>query len=270
MSIPFPDISPIAFSIGPLPIRWYALAYLAGFLIGWRYILSLIQKSEEGARPNRLDIDDFLGWAILGVILGGRLGYVLFYQADLYLSDPLAVLKIWQGGMSFHGGALGVIVAMIVYATVKKIPLLRLTDLVCAAVPIGLFFGRISNFINGELFGRVTQVPWGVVFPYGGPEPRHPSQIYEAVLEGAVLFVVLFILMKTASVRNRPGIVSGVFLAGYGAARMFVEFFREPDAHIGFVFEFLTMGQILCLPMILGGLVCIAYAVRHDRLSRAA
>lgn len=263
MSIPFPDISPIALEIGPVAIRWYALAYLAGFLIGWRYVLRMIAQAGEGApRPNRADIDDFLAWGIFGVILGGRIGYVLFYQTEMYLNDPVQILKIWQGGMSFHGGALGAIAAMILYAGIKKFEVLRLTDLFCAAVPIGLFFGRIANFINAELYGRVTEAPWGVVFPGGGMFPRHPSQIYEAILEGLVLFVLLFLLIRKDHIRNRPGIVSGVFLIGYGVSRIVVEFFREPDAHIGYLMEYFTMGQVLSLPMLVAGLVCIVWAMR--------
>lgn len=266
MSIPFPDISPVALEIGPVVIRWYALAYLAGFLIGWRYVLALLQRAGEGVpRPVRADIDDFLAWGIFGVILGGRIGYVLFYQTEMYLNDPIQILKIWQGGMSFHGGALGAIAAMILYTGIKKFEVLRLTDLFCAAVPIGLFFGRIANFINAELYGRMTDAPWGVVFPGGGPFPRHPSQIYEAILEGLVLFVLLFLLIRKDSIRNRPGIVSGAFLIGYGVSRIVVEFFREPDAHIGYLMEHFTMGQVLSLPMLVGGLVCIVWAMRHGK-----
>ena len=193
MALEFPMIDPVAIALGPLQIRWYALAYLAGFLLGWRYCLRLAGWDAEH-RPNREDIDDFLTWVIVGVILGGRLGYVLFYNFEYYLSTPLDALKVWHGGMSFHGGALGVIAALFIYPALKKFPPLRLCDIVCAAVPIGLFFGRIANFINAELYGRVTNVPWGIVFPNGGAEPRHPSQLYEAALEGAVLFVILFLL----------------------------------------------------------------------------
>lgn len=268
MTIPFPDISPIAFSIGPLPVRWYALAYLAGFILGWRYVISLAGK--DGLRPDKTDIDDFLSWGIIGVILGGRIGYILFYQAGLYLQEPLEILKIWHGGMSFHGGAAGMIIAMILYAWHKKIYVLRLTDWVCCAVPIGLFFGRIANFINGELFGRITTAPVGMVFPHGDPLPRHPSQLYEAALEGAVLFTILFALAQCRAVRERPGIISGVFLIGYALARITVEFFREPDVQLGFIAGPFTMGQILCLPMIAGGMVAIAWAGKHDRIPAAS
>lgn len=265
MAIPFPDISPIAFEIGPVVVRWYALAYLAGFLLGWRYVLRIIRNDDPAHRPNKLDIDDFLAWGIFGVILGGRVGYVLFYQTALYMNDPLEIFKLWHGGMSFHGGAAGAIIAMVVYALVKKIPVLRLTDLFCAAVPIGLFFGRIANFINGELFGRVSTAPWAVVFPHGGDDPRHPSQLYEAGLEGALLFAVLAVMISNPRIRNRPGLVSGAFLIGYALSRITVEFFREPDVQIGYLFQYFTMGQILCLPMILGGIICIIYAVKHGQ-----
>ncbi len=261
MSLSFPDIDPVAIAIGPLQIRWYALAYLSGILLGWVYALRIAQK-DAGQRPNRTDIDDFIPFAVLGVILGGRLGYILFYQLGSYLEHPADIFKLWQGGMSFHGGALGVIVALIIYSLVRKIPLLRLSDLACASVPIGLFFGRIANFVNGELYGRVTSAPWGIVFPGGGPDPRHPSQLYEAVLEGIVLFCVLGVLIHQKSIRNRPGIVSGLFLIGYGLARMTVELFREPDWYLGFIFAQFTMGQLLCVPMIVFGAGVIAYALK--------
>ena len=263
MALDFPQIDPVALSLGPLQIRWYALAYLAGFLAGWKYALHLCGLSPLN-RPNENDIDNFLPFAVIGVILGGRLGYVLFYQPSLYAASPLDAFKVWEGGMAFHGGALGVIIALIGFAWYQKIHLLRLSDVVCAVVPIGLFFGRIANFINGELFGRVTDVSWGFVFPYGGPYPRHPSQLYEAFLEGAVLFLILLFLYKKMSYKARPGVVTGAFLVGYGLFRMVVEFFREPDAHIGFVFSGASMGQLLSVPMVALGLGVISYAqIKH-------
>lgn len=257
MALPFPDIDPIALQIGPLAIRWYSLAYLAGFLMGWRYALYLC-GFQDTKRPDKNDIDDFLPWAVLGVIFGGRIGYVLFYQPALYAANPLDAIKIWEGGMAFHGGAMGVILALILYAWKRKLELLRLTDIVCATVPIGLFFGRIANFINGELYGRTTDQPWGVVFPYAGDLPRHPSQLYEAVLEGAVLFLILLFLSRK---KLEPGIVTGVFLAGYGVFRMFIELFREPDAHLGFIIGQISMGQLLSLPMTALGIGVIGYAL---------
>lgn len=260
MPLPFPDIDPVAFELGPIHIRWYALAYLTGFLAGWRYSRALARKDPD-RKPTPDQIDDFLSWAILGVILGGRIGYVLFYQPALYLADPLAILKIWQGGMSFHGGLVGLVLAIFLYARRQTIPVLHLADLVSCVAPVGLFFGRIANFINGELFGRITHVPWGIIFPYGGDQPRHPSQLYEAALEGAALFALLFFLARKDSLRTRPGFLSGIFLTGYGLSRLTIEFFREPDIQIGYLFGMATMGQILCLPMIVAGIGLTVFAL---------
>ncbi len=260
MSLPFPDIDPVALSLGPVVIRWYALAYLAGFLLGWKYALYMTGLSPNN-RPNRDDIDNFVPYTVLGVILGGRMGYVLFYQPSLYAGNFLDIFKVWEGGMSFHGGVLGVILAIVLFAWRQKIQLLRLSDMVCAAVPIGLFFGRIANFINGELFGRASDVPWAFVFPRGGDMPRHPSQFYEAILEGALIFAILFFLLHKSGVRNHPGVITGAFLVLYGSFRMVVELFREPDAHIGFLYEFFSMGQLLSVPMVLLGVSVILYAL---------
>ena len=263
MAIQFPNFDPVAIAVGPLQIRWYALAYLTGILLGWAYAIYIAQKdTAKGGRPNRDDIDDFLPYTVHGVILGGRLGYVLFYQLSYFLAHPGEIFQVWHGGMSFHGGAVGVIVAVISYSLVKKIPMLRLGDLAALCCTIGLFFGRIANFINGELYGRVTDVSWAMVFPGGGEEPRHPSQLYEAALEGVVLFTILSILAHKAWVRERPGIIAGTFLIGYGLSRMFVELFREPDWYLGFVVGQATMGQLLCIPMILAGLGFIINALR--------
>lgn len=266
MAIQFPNLNPVAVSVGPLKIHWYALAYLAGFILGWRYIIHLIgldEKREDGVRRvTRVEIDDFLTWAILGVILGGRFGYILFYQFEAYMQEPLEIFKVWHGGMSFHGGALGVIIAMILFSMKRKLPVLRLTDLVCCAVPIGLFFGRLANFVNGELFGRVTDVSWGIIFPNGGPLPRHPSQLYEAFLEGLELFTIMMIMAHKFTIREMPGVLSGVFLIGYGLSRIIVECFREPDEQLGYFFSFVTMGQILSIPMIVFGIILIVRAVR--------
>jgi len=264
MSIPFPDIDPVALAIGPIELRWYALAYLVGFIGGWRYAVALAQKIPD-LRPNKADIDDFLNYAVIGVILGGRLGYVLFYNLPYYLANPIDAFKVWQGGMAFHGGILGVIVAMIIFSLVKKISLLRLSDIVCAVAPIGLFFGRIANFINGELFGRVTDQPWGVIFPYGGEQPRHASQLYEAFFEGLVLFVILFALGKTKIAQAKAGILSATFLIGYAVFRFGIEFYREPDYHLGFIMGQISMGQILCVPMALLGIGVLFYSLRSHQ-----
>ncbi len=256
------QIDPVAFSIGPLIVRWYALAYLAGFLLGWKYCIKLV-SGKEGDRPNAQDIDDFLTWVVIGVIVGGRLGYVLFYNLPFYLSDPLEIVKVWNGGMSFHGGVIGVIFATLGFSKLHNIPLFKLSDIVCAAAPVGLFFGRIANFVNAELYGKVTTMPWGIAFPED-PLPRHPSQLYEAALEGVVLFIILNILTRDKSTKS--GTVSGMFLVGYGLFRALIEFVREPDAQIGLIGGFISMGQLLCLPMILGGALLV-YLSAQGKLS---
>jgi phosphatidylglycerol:prolipoprotein diacylglycerol transferase len=257
--IPFPMIDPVAVAIGPIAIRWYALAYIAGLLIGWRYAMWIARQQPSLVGPEA--IDEFLTWATLGVVLGGRIGYVLFYKPSEFLQHPLEIVMVWRGGMSFHGGALGVIVAIVLFALRRGLDFKALGDLICAAVPIGLFFGRIANFINGELWGRPSDVPWAMVFP-SAPDrlPRHPSQIYEALLEGVLLFLVLFLLARQPRVRMRPGLVSGAFLAGYALARMTAEFFREPDDFMGFLVFGATMGQLLSLPMLVAGLALALWA----------
>ncbi|BDW90275.1 prolipoprotein diacylglyceryl transferase [Thalassospira tepidiphila] len=260
LSLAFPAIDPIAISIGPIAIRWYALAYIAGLLLGWKYVVYYCTKTPK--IMSKRDVDDLLFWATLGVILGGRLGYILFYNLDYYLDNPANILKVWQGGMAFHGGFMGVIVAIILFARKRNTSILAVLDAAAVATPIGLFFGRIANFINGELYGRTTDVAWGFVFPNGGPEPRHPSQLYEAALEGLILFVVLFILSRKAFVRHRPGILGGTFVAGYGISRIIVEFFRQPDAQLGYLAGGITMGQVLSIPMVLAGIGCIVYALK--------
>ncbi|MFY7778663.1 MAG: prolipoprotein diacylglyceryl transferase [Elstera sp.] len=247
----FPTIDPVAIAIGPLAIRWYALAYIIGIMLGWRYMIALSRRAP--AIVTRADIDDFLTWATLGVILGGRLGYVIFYKPGYYLENLSEVLQVWHGGMAFHGGALGVIIALILFARRRKIPLLPFGDLLVGVVPIGLGLGRIANFLNGELWGRVTDVSWGMVFPTGGPEPRHPSQLYQACLEGLLLFLVLRVL-EVKGFRDRPGFLGGAFLAGYGVARSIGELFRQPDPFLGFLVAGATMGQLLSVPMILVGI----------------
>lgn len=264
--MPFPEIDPVAIAIGPLSIRWYALAYIFGLLAGWWYIGQFLRQPPH--IMTRPQLSDFFTWAIIGVIVGGRVGYVIFYKAPYYLENPLEIFYVWQGGMSFHGGLIGVVVAIVWFARRKKIPVLALGDLVACAAPIGLFFGRLANFINGELYGRVTEVSWGMVFPGGGELPRHPSQLYEAALEGVVLFLVLFVLVRFTRARTRPGLLMGIFLIGYGSARIFVEFFREPDIQIGFLAAGTTMGQWLSVPLLLAGIYSIYYATSHAPLER--
>ena len=260
--LPFPNIDPVAFEAGPLVVRWYALAYIFGLLIGWKYAVWL-NRRPVGLVP-KAALDDFLAWAVIGIVLGGRLGYVLFYQPGYFLENPLAVFELWHGGMSFHGGLIGIILAMVLFARRRGLPFLALTDLVAAAGPIGLFLGRLANFVNGELFGRPSDSPWAMVFPAGGPLPRHPSQLYEAALEGLLLFLVLFVLAGVFQTRRWPGVISGVFLAGYGLSRILAEFFREPDPQLGFLWAGATMGQLLSAPMVLLGVAVIFYAWRRE------
>jgi len=249
--IPYPEFDPFAIHIGSFGIRWYALSYIVGLLLGWRYCLYLAKRVPTLVKS--IDLDDFLTWATLGVVLGGRTGYVLFYQFDLYSTDPLEILRLWHGGMSFHGGCAGVTIAMILFCRSRKIPLFAFSDIVASAVPLGLFFGRIANFVNGELWGRPTDVPWAMVFPTGGPEPRHPSQLYEAGLEGIGLFVLSLVLDRVFKARVRPGIITGAFLIGYAAARSVSELFREPDKQLGFLIFGTTMGQLLSIPLLIAG-----------------
>jgi len=261
LALPFPAIDPVLIAIGPFAIRWYALAYIGGLLIGWRYMRALAAKAPVAAGPD--DVDDFLVWATLGVVLGGRLGYVLFYRPDYYFAHPLEVLAVWQGGMSFHGGILGVTAAGILFVRRRGIAALPFADRLACAAPIGLFFGRLANFVNGELWGRVADVPWAMVFPRGGPLARHPSQLYQAALEGLFLFVLLYALQRKDSLRARSGLLTGVFLAGYGVARMVGEMFREPDAHIGLLAFGTTWGQWLSVPMVAIGAFLVARARRR-------
>lgn len=250
-AILFPAFDPVAIQLGPFAIRWYALAYITGILIGWGLVRRLVQLAPQVA--TREQVDDFVTWATLGIVLGGRIGYVLFYRPGHYIDHPLEALYLWQGGMSFHGGAAGVILALYLFTRSQGLSFLGFSDRVTSVVPVGLFFGRIANFINGELWGRVTDVPWGMIFPTGGPEPRHPSQLYQAGMEGVILFVLLQVLIHRPALRARYGFVSGTFLAGYGVARIVGELFRQPDAQLGFLFAGITMGQLLSLPMVLCG-----------------
>ena len=252
-----PNIDPIAFSIGPLAVRWYGLMYLAGFAIGWWLGTGRIAKGQ--APITRAQLDDLLFLVVLGVIFGGRLGYVLFYKPAYYAAHPLEILAIWQGGMSFHGGLLGVMLAMVVAARRHKVDWLRLTDFIAPLIPPGIAAGRLGNFINAELPGRVTDAPWGMVFPGAGDAPRHPSQLYQFALEGLTLFILLWWF----SSKPRPrGQVSAMFLLGYGVLRFVAEFAREPDAFIGYLALGLTMGQWLSLAMIAAGAALLIWSRR--------
>jgi len=267
-ALPFPNIDPVLISIGPLAIRWYALAYIFGILIGWYYVRRLIRNTRlwGGTAPLTVeDFDDFIVWVTLGIILGGRLGYVLFYNPAHFAAHPFEILQLWSGGMSFHGGFVGCVLAVVLFAWKRGIPILSLGDLTCAAGPIGLFLGRLANFINGELWGRTTDVSWAFVFPGAGPLPRHPSQLYEAVLEGLVLFVVLAFAVRAGALK-RPGLIIGLFAMGYALARTFCEFFREPDPQLGFLWGGLTMGMLLSIPLFLAGACFVAAALRRPAL----
>jgi phosphatidylglycerol:prolipoprotein diacylglycerol transferase len=265
--VPFPKFDPVLFHLGPLSIRWYALAYIAGILLGWRYAVQLIRNARLWppiAPPaTALQIDDLILWLTVGVIAGGRVGYILFYGRGQFDQDPMEMLRLWHGGMSFHGGFLGVIVAAAVFALVNRIDMLRLGDLIAPCVPIGLFFGRLANFINGELWGRPTSLPWGIVFP-GAPDalPRHPSQLYEAGLEGVLLFLILRWATHRAHWLPRKGALTGLFMLFYGAFRVALETVRNPDVGMpSFPFG-LTMGMILSIPMVLVGVTLIVLALR--------
>ena len=290
-AIPFPDISPDIFSISvfgmEFALRWYALAYIAGILIGWRIILGAVRRPHlwQGDTPamTAKQVEDLLFWAVLGIIIGGRLGFVLFYQPSFYLSHPMKILQVWQGGMSFHGGMLGVLIAGVIYALRHRLRILSVGDLVSLAAPAGLMLGRIANFINAELWGRPTDLPWGVIFPGAAAQDcpaviglcaRHPSQLYEALLEGLILGAVLLWLAYRRGALKRPGRIAGCFLIGYGAARFVVEFARQADAQfmslgnpLGYALELgggygLTMGQLLSLPMIAFGILLLIFAAK--------
>ncbi len=261
----FPMIDPVAVQLGPIAIRWYALAYIAGIMGGWLLARRLAALPPRAA--TREQVDDAVTWVTLGIILGGRLGYVLFYRPGYYVTAPWEALAVWQGGMSFHGGMLGVILALFWFCRRNRLDPFLFSDRVVSVVPIGLFLGRLANFANGELWGRVTDVPWAMVFPHAGPEPRHPSQLYQAFLEGICLFALLQVLVRIPSIRHRPGMTAGAFLAGYGIARIVGEMFRQPDAHLGFLLAGITMGQLLSLPMLAVGLWLIWRARRRPPIA---
>ena len=273
LALPFPAIDPVAIAIGPLAIRWYALAYVVGLLGGWYYARRLAANASlwgDLRRPTLADTDDLIVWVALGVVLGGRIGYVLFYNFDVYLAQPSEMFAVWRGGMSFHGGFLGSILAIVLFARRRNLSGLAMLDLAAVVVPIGLFFGRIANFVNGELWGRLApDFPYAFVFPNGGPVPRHPSQLYEAFGEGLVLFVLLALAVRRFGFR-RPGLLGGMFVLGYAVARIVCEFFREPDAQLGYLFGGVTMGMLLSVPMALVGAVAIVLAARGVTRPRAA
>ncbi|MDO6964208.1 prolipoprotein diacylglyceryl transferase [Rhizobium alvei] len=265
--MPFPDIHPIAFSIGPIDIRWYGIAYVVSITLGWLYARRIVTAPSlwrDGKSPISVtDLDDFVLWAAIGIVLGGRIGYVLFYDLPVYAANPLRALEIWNGGMSFHGGITGTTIAMILFARKRGLPVWSLFDVVSAVCVTGLFLVRIANFINGELWGKVTDLPWAVIFPGQDPFARHPSQLYEAGLEGLLTGLVLAWLVFRRGGLKTPGFVTGVFVSLYAASRILVEFVREPDAQLGYLLgDWLTMGMLLSVPMLLLGLWAIWRAKR--------
>jgi phosphatidylglycerol:prolipoprotein diacylglycerol transferase len=267
LTIAFPVFDPVAISFGWIVIRWYALAYIAGIVLGWIYARSLVKKERLWGGPapiTLLQLDDFIIWVTLGIIVGGRTGYVLFYNPAFFVQHPAEILQLWNGGMSFHGGFLGCVAAVMLFARKNGISILSLGDITTAVGPIGLFLGRLANFINSELWGRPadSSVPWAMVFPNGGPLPRHPSQLYEAGLEGILLFAILAVMIRMGALK-RPGLILGSFITIYALARITGEFFREPDPQLGFLWGGLTMGMLLSVPMIIAGAILIVVAWRR-------
>ncbi len=255
------EIDPIALSIGPIAIRWYSLAYIAGILF------TLFWLNKTNKKENFLSqkaYDDWITWAVLSVMIGGRLGYVFFYNFSYFVTHPLEILYIWQGGMSFHGGLLGSIFGMYLFAKKHQINFFQLTDTLSIAAPVGLFFGRLANFINMELYGRVTDSNFGIIFPNAGELPRHPSQLYEAALEGLLLFIILSALVTFTKIKQFRGMISGLFIGLYGCFRLIIENFREPDEQIGYIFNFMTMGQLLSLPFIIFGFSLVIFCYRYQ------
>jgi phosphatidylglycerol---prolipoprotein diacylglyceryl transferase len=266
--LPFPAFKPVLVTIGPFAIRWYALAYIFGILFGWLYARALIRRDAlwAGVPPLKVaDYDDFILWVTLGIVLGGRLGYVLFYNFPQFAAHPIEIFEVWKGGMSFHGGFLGCVLAVVLFARSRGLSILPLGDVTCAVGPIGLFLGRLAHFVNGELWGRSADVPWAMVFPNGGPVPRHPSQLYEAALEGVALFVLLAIAIRMGALK-RPGLIIGLFAMFYALMRAFCELFREPDVQLGFLWNTgLTMGMLLSVPLFLTWAAFAAVALRTPR-----
>jgi phosphatidylglycerol:prolipoprotein diacylglycerol transferase len=265
--IDFPVFNPVAIAIGPIAIRWYALAYICGIVIGWLYARALLKNEKLWGGPAPISLaqlDDFILWVTIGIILGGRTGYVLFYNPAFFMQHPAEIFILWKGGMSFHGGFMGCVAAVIWFCRANKLPILPLGDITTAVAPIGLLLGRIANFVNSELWGRAADpdLPWAMIFPNGGPEPRHPSQLYEAGLEGIVLFTILAIMIRLGALK-RPGLVLGSFVALYGLARITGEMFREPDPQLGFLWGGLTMGMLLSVPMVIAGAIIIMQTLRR-------
>lgn len=260
IAIPFMSIDPILIEFGIIKIRWYGLAYLVGILLAFQIIRKLNNKMPEPLFST-IALENIITYALVSVVLGGRLGYILFYHPEFIVDNPLQILKIWEGGMSFHGGLVGFILGMYIFSIKYRMNFFAVMDISACVAPIGIFFGRIANYINGELYGNVTSVPWGVVFPHGGNLPRHPSQIYEALTEGIVLFILMLGIYFFTNLKTKSGALSGIFLIGYSCARLYIENYREPDWHLGFVLWNITMGQLLSVPMLIIGLALLLLAV---------
>ena len=256
----FPNINPVAIDLGIIQIRWYAISYIAGILFSWSLILNIIKF--KNLKVDNKVISELISNSMIGIIIGGRLGYVIFYNPDYYLNNFLEIFKLWNGGMSFHGGFIGVVFAVIYSSKISKTPILILADLIAIVAPIGIFFGRLANFINGELYGRITNHSFGMIFPNAGNSPRHPSQLYEAFFEGFLLFIIMLLFIKFTNILNKKGLITALFLSCYGSFRFMIEFFREPDANIGLLYFNFSMGQLLSLPMIIVGLYFIIFIAR--------
>ncbi len=259
-------LSPILLDLGFFQLRWYSLAYIAGIIVGWWYLLKLV--AQPGSPMARRHADDLVFYARLGILLGGRLGYVLFYKPAEYFANPGEIIRVWDGGMSFHGGVIGVSLAILFMAWKHKLNWLRIHDYVACTIPFGMFFGRMANFVNGELWGRPADVPWAMIFPLADEQARHPSQLYQAGLEGLAIMLLLWFLFWKTDARHYPGRLVGWFLVGLGTARFIVEFFREPDDHLGLIWLDLSMGQLLTVPMLLGGAYLIATSKGREKIGQ--
>ena len=258
----FPNINPIAIDLGIIQIRWYAFSYIAGILLSWALILKIIKF--KSINIDKKVISELISNSMIGIIIGGRLGYVIFYNPEYFLNNLTEIFKLWNGGMSFHGGFIGVIMAVIYTSKVSKTPIMLLADLIAVVSPIGIFFGRLANFINGELYGRVTNHTFGMIFPNGGNLPRHPSQLYEAFFEGFTLFIIMLLFIKFTNVLNKRGFITALFISLYGSFRFCIEFFREPDMHIGLLYFNFSMGQLLSLPMIIIGFYFMILIIKKN------
>ena len=258
----FPNINPIAIDLGIIQIRWYAFSYIAGILLSWALILKIIKF--KSINIDKKVISELISNSMIGIIIGGRLGYVIFYNPEYFLNNLTEIFKLWNGGMSFHGGFIGVIMAVIYTSKVSKTPIMLLADLIALVSPIGIFFGRLANFINGELYGRVTNHTFGMIFPNGGNLPRHPSQLYEAFFEGFTLFIIMLLFIKFTNILNKRGFITALFISFYGSFRFCIEFFREPDMHIGLLYFNFSMGQLLSLPMIIIGFYFMILIIKKN------